>query len=111
MNTLQQCIILEGRTEDYAQQEKVLLTKIEERRQQEEILWRKKSRIRWLKEGKKNTRFFHRSTIQRRMHNNIAFINNWKGERLEVHEEVEQEFKEHFQDILQEPPGCRNQAI
>lgn len=45
------------------------------------------------------------------MHNNIAFINNRQGERLEVHEEMEQEFKEHFQEILREPPGCRDQAI
>lgn len=45
------------------------------------------------------------------MHNNITFINNLQGERLEVHEEVEQEFKKYFQDILQEPPGCRDQAI
>lgn len=96
MNILQHCIILEGRTEDYAQQEQTLLTKIEARRQQEEILWRQKSRIRWLKEGEKNTIFFHRSTIQRSIHKNITFINNQQGERLEVHEEVEQEFKEYF---------------
>jgi len=84
------------------------LTKIEALRQQEEILWRQKSRIRWLKEGEKNTKKIHRSTIQRRIHNNIAFINNQQGERLEVHEEVEQEFKELFQDILREPTRCRN---
>lgn len=45
------------------------------------------------------------------MHNNIAFINNQQGERLEVHEEVAQEFRDYFQDILREPPGSRNQAI
>jgi len=89
MNTLQQCIVSEGRMEDYAQQEKALLTKIEARRQQEETLWRQKSRVRRLKDGEKITKNFHRSTIQRRMHNNIAFINNQQGERLEVHEDVE----------------------
>ena len=45
------------------------------------------------------------------MHNNIAFVNNRQGDRLEVHEDVEHEFKEYFQDILREPPGDRNQAI
>jgi len=80
---------LEGRTKDQAHQEQTLWTKIEAYRQQEEILWQKKSRIRWIKEGEKNTKFFHRSSIQRRMHNNIAFINNQQGERLEVHKDME----------------------
>eukprot|EP00253_Pinus_taeda_P016325 PITA_16325 len=82
MCSLQQTIILEGRTEALAHKEQILWSEIEAQRLQEEILWRQKSRIRWLKEGEKNTKFFHRSTIQRRMHNNIAFINNRQGERL-----------------------------
>lgn len=45
------------------------------------------------------------------MHNNIAFINNQQGERLEVHEDMAHEFQDYFQDILKEPPGCRNTAI
>jgi len=111
MCTLQQKIIMEGRTEDRAHEEQILWTEIETRRQQEETLWRQKSRIRWLKEGEKNTKFFHKSTIQRRMHNNIAFINNRQGEKLEKHEEMEKEFQEHFQEILKEPPESRDQAI
>jgi len=67
MCSLQQNIILEGRIDEHAQQEQTLLTAIEECRQQEEIPWRQKSRIQWLKEGEKNTKFFHRSNIQRRM--------------------------------------------
>jgi len=63
------------------------------------------------KRGGEKYKFFHRSTIRRRMHSNIAFINNRQGERLKAHEAVEQEFKEYFQGILQEPPGCRDQAI
>jgi len=111
MKALQQTLILEGRTDEQAHQEKILWNQIEARRQQEEILWRQKSRIRWLKEGEKNTKFFHRTAIQRRMHNNIAFINNQQGERLEAHEDMEKEFKDYFQEILREPPGNRDHAI
>lgn len=111
MCSLQQNIILEGRTEEQVNQEQILWNKIETCRQQEETLWRQKSRIRWLKEGEKNTKFFHRSAIQIRMHNNIAFINNRQGERLEAYEDMEKEFKYHFQEILKEPPGSKDHAI
>lgn len=102
---------MEGRTEDRAQQEYLLWTEIETHRQQEETLWWQKSRIRWLKEGEKNTNFFHKSIIQRRMHNNIAFINNKQGEKLEKHEEIEKEFQAYFQEILRERTESRDQAI
>eukprot|EP00253_Pinus_taeda_P028956 PITA_28956 len=51
MVELQQKIILECRTEEYARQEQILITQLDERGRQEEMLWRQKSRIRWLKEG------------------------------------------------------------
>jgi len=41
---------------------------------QEEILWKQKSRIQWIKEGDKNGRFFHNSLIQRRSRNCIVEI-------------------------------------
>jgi len=62
---------------------------LEERRKHEEILWKQKSRIRRLKQGERNTKFFHRTTIQRRMHNTISFIQKQGGERVEKHAEIE----------------------
>jgi len=47
--------------------------------QHEEIFWRKKSRVQWLKEGECNTRFFHRSTIANRSHNRISMIKDEGG--------------------------------
>eukprot|EP00253_Pinus_taeda_P027155 PITA_27155 len=41
---------------------------------QEEIFWRQKSRVQWLKEGEHNTIFFHRSTMANRVHNIISLI-------------------------------------
>eukprot|EP00253_Pinus_taeda_P009559 PITA_09559 len=45
------------------------------------------------------------------MHNNIAFINNSQGERLEKHEDIEKEFKEYFQEALKEQTRSRSTAI
>nr|POE60828.1 hypothetical protein CFP56_39840 [Quercus suber] len=39
-----------------------------------EILWKQKSRELWLKEGNKNMKFFHLSTIIRRRHNSFNVI-------------------------------------
>ncbi|XP_070675640.1 uncharacterized protein [Malus domestica] len=38
---------------------------------EEELYWKVKSRNMWLREGDKNTKFFHAQTVQRRRHNQI----------------------------------------
>jgi len=108
---LQQRIIIEGRLEELLEQEKSLETQISERAKQEETLWRQKSRIRWLKEGEKVTKFFHRSTIQCRMNNNITHIQNEQGVKVEKHEEIELELLNYFKQAHQEPQVDRMQAI
>ena len=45
------------------------------------------------------------------MHNNIAFLNNSQGDHLKIHEDIENELREYFQNILPEPEGNRHQAI
>eukprot|EP00253_Pinus_taeda_P028403 PITA_28403 len=76
MKSLQQIIITEGLSEEMVEQEKDLEVQILERAKQEETMWRQKSRIRWLKDGEKNTKFFHNTTIQRKMNNTITHIQN-----------------------------------
>ena len=46
---------------------------------QEEIFWKQNSRVQWLKEGERNTRFFHRSTMANKAHNRISSILNENG--------------------------------
>ncbi|XP_038974547.1 uncharacterized protein LOC120105876 [Phoenix dactylifera] len=41
---------------------------------QHEIFWRQKSRIQWVREGDRNTSFFHRSTVIRRQRNMIRSL-------------------------------------
>ena len=49
-----------GYTTKLQVEEDRLCRKIEERERQEEILWHHKSRIKWLKDGEKNTKLFQR---------------------------------------------------
>eukprot|EP00253_Pinus_taeda_P021628 PITA_21628 len=111
MADLQQQVITGGHMEGTLEQEQRIHNKLEERRKQEEILWKQKSRIRWLKEGERNTKFFHRTTVQRRMHNNIPFIQRRGGAGIEQHEEIEEEFLNHFKQVHKEANADMRPAI
>ena len=47
--------------------------------EQEEVFWLQKSRINWLKEGDKNTKFFHLSTMVRRRYNKLEGLKDEEG--------------------------------
>eukprot|EP00253_Pinus_taeda_P017913 PITA_17913 len=109
-NTQQQ-IILEGRLEELTQREQEMESKLLEQDRQEEVLWRQKSRIQWLQEGEKNTKFFHKTTMQRRMRNQISQVNNAQGVKVETQEGIEQEFVHYFKEMSKEPNINRAEAI
>eukprot|EP00253_Pinus_taeda_P003190 PITA_03190 len=111
LKDLHQEIINAGHTEATLDRERHINNQLEERRKQEEIYWRQKSRIRWLKEGERNTKFFHRTTVQRRMHNKIPFILNQEGAKVEEHEQIEEVLLNHFQQVHQEQAVDRQRAI
>jgi hypothetical protein len=111
MRKLQEQCIEEGYTEDRKKEEIQMTQEWEARCQQEETLWRQKSRIRWLKEGERNTKFFHRTTIARRSHNKILKIRDQDGIERESHQEIENTLVNHFQGIAQEPNQDRSEAI
>lgn len=46
----------------------------------EELLWRQKAMCDWLSFGYRNTKFFHKRTLQRRKHNRIVALNNDSGD-------------------------------
>lgn len=65
-----------------------------------EILWKQKSLELWLKEGDRNTKFFHLSTIIKRRHNNIDAINlednNWVMSSNQIRQLLFNSFKNTF---------------
>lgn len=78
---------------------------------QEEIFWKQKYRVQWLKEGERNTRFFHRSTIANRTHNRISSILNEDGELQTSHKNIEAVMIQHFRGITKENNLNRDQHI
>ena len=96
MRKLHEKCIKEGYTK-YRKKEEIQMTQEwEARRFQEETLWHQKSRIRWLKEGERNTKFFHRTTNARISHKKILKIRDQDRIERESHQEIENTLVNHF---------------
>ncbi|KAH7844186.1 hypothetical protein Vadar_025275 [Vaccinium darrowii] len=72
----------------------------------EEMFWKQKSRVNWLQNGDKNTRFFHASVKQRRSINRISGIKNSNGVWTSEPQEIQTEFRQYFSSIF-----CANPSL
>ena len=91
LEEVQQSCITEGITEDKKWRETTFSTHSEEKCKQEEILWKQKYRVSWMKDGERNIAFFHISTIQHRMHNRIVRLKSDTREKINTREDIEKE--------------------
>lgn len=103
----------EGYTEERKSEEQNLLQDLMKREQQEETLWKQKSRKLRLREGDRNTSFFHKSTVQHRQQNHINHLKSTDGTILEEKSLIERELISYFSDLLSKLEGedsrnCRN---
>lgn len=66
------------------------------------MFWKQKVRNHWLKEGDKNTKYFHLSTLAHRAMNQITSLRNAEGHTLSSMEELDEHIISFFQNLLQE---------
>eukprot|EP00253_Pinus_taeda_P030821 PITA_30821 len=111
MQVLNQALIMEGFDKAIGDQVDKHHQDWENLCKQEEIFWRQKSRVQWLKEGERNTKFFHRAAIANRTHNRISSIKNEEGELHISHEAIEVVLVQHFQGITQKNNSDREHFI
>lgn len=77
----------------------------------EKTLWRQKSRIIWLREGDRNSKFFHTTMKQRRAHNRITRLIDDQGRVKESEEGIMAIPTRYFRGLFEIPdPSEINQA-
>ena len=84
---------------------------MEAREKQESLYWQQKVRVKWLKEGERNTKLFHNSVIQNRSSYRIQRLKTRAGNRVDTRREIEAELTQHFSEILREDGGDRSRDI
>jgi hypothetical protein len=111
LEDLQRIFISGSRTPDLMKEEEQLQAEMEERRKQEEILWRQKSRVQWLREGERNTKFFHRAMVHRRYINHITQLEDAQGIPIREHDQIVEELNTYYKYLLTETIENREEAI
>eukprot|EP00253_Pinus_taeda_P003328 PITA_03328 len=71
-------------------------------KREEEIKWRIKSRQLWLKEGDKNTAYFHKQATVRKIRNNVTSITDCNGSHHNDQEAIKRAASLHFKKLLSE---------
>lgn len=108
---LNQALIKEGFDKEKNDQVEKHRQEWEKLCKREEIFWKQKSRVRWLKEGEHNNRFFHRSKIANRTHNRISSIKDEDRHNHQSHVDIEAVLVRHVQGIAQENSLVREPFI
>ena len=65
----------------------------------EESYWKQRSRVSWLKEGDRNTRFFHASASQRKQKNEIQSLQDCHGHLVTRRDAMVQIVEDYFRGI------------
>lgn len=99
-------------TQSVCDEYRCTLKQIDEIMEKEEIYWRQRSRVHYLKEGDQNTNFFHMRASLRKRCNLIKGINGVNGEWVNDEDEIEKIAVDYFQNLYKTPnPADFDQAL
>ncbi|CAM8998732.1 unnamed protein product [Rhodiola kirilowii] len=104
------------RTDEVAGAEMNLSSELDEWMEREELYWRQRSRAEWLKNGDKNTAYFHAKASQRKERNHIDRLKDPTGEFHEAESQIATIIIDYFKDIFKshadhQGGGCNHQFV
>ena len=71
----------------------------------EKIHWRQKVKVKWVKDGDYNSKFFHKVANGKRNRNFIKFLENERGLMLDNSESITKEILLYFKKLYSSPLG------
>ncbi|XP_074290614.1 uncharacterized protein LOC141617329 [Silene latifolia] len=77
-----------------------LVAEVADLARQEEVYWRQRSRALWLKDGDRNTKFFHTCASERKRKNHIGSLIDDSGVERKGDEEVARVAVKYFQELF-----------
>lgn len=77
----------------------------------EEMLWLQRSRINWLKEGDRNTRFFHSKGVWRAKKNKISALRDASGTVHHLTNVMEQMATDYFKTLFSADPNLDHSRV
>lgn len=89
------------RTVDSTKKEASIFGELDEWLSREELLWRQRGRMDWLKGGEHNTTFFKAKATQRKERKRVESLVNEDGVEVFQEDEVMAEFCKYFNNIFQ----------
>uniref|UniRef100_A0A803MWZ9 Uncharacterized protein n=1 Tax=Chenopodium quinoa TaxID=63459 RepID=A0A803MWZ9_CHEQI len=73
---------------------------LDEFERREDLFWRQRSRQDWLRDGDKNTPFFHQKESQRKERNHIREIKDAAGNSFREEEQISEVLASHFEELF-----------
>jgi predicted DsbA family dithiol-disulfide isomerase len=79
--------------------------------EQEEVYWRQRSKISWLKEEDRNTKFFHRKATWRAKKNSIEKLQKSDGSNTDDKAQMKEMTTKFFEELYKEDQNVNPDII
>lgn len=87
------------------------MNELDELLYREEMLWLQRSRITWLKEGERNTKYLHRRAIWRARRNHIQRLRKEDGSWCSVPSDMECMAASYFKEVYTKDPTLQPEVM